>query len=326
MKLSSPHLESAIETLQIEIDALRYGLRAINQSFTGAIESILERVPPGRVVVTGMGKSGHVGHKIAATLASTGTPAFFVHPAEAGHGDLGMITAADVVLGISQSGRSDELLRLVPYFKRHRIKLIAMTGGASSPLAECADWVIDTAVPGEACPLGLAPTASTTLTMALGDALAICLLKSRGFTADEFASTHPHGSLGRKLWVSVRDVMSRRAESPVVKQHVSVKEALITISSAGLGFVIIVDDIDRPVGVFTDGDLRRCLDRDVDIRRSAISSVMTADFSTVKADQLAVEAVETMERRKVSNLPVISDCGYVIGAVNMRQLLKAGVV
>lgn len=322
-----PHnIKSALNTLHIEIEALQYGLQTIEHSFSEIIDAIVQHVPPGRVIVMGMGKSGHIGNKIAATLASTGTPAFFVHPAEAGHGDLGMITAHDIVIAISQSGKSDELLRVMPYLKRNGIHLIAMTGGLDSPLAQYADWLINTSVPKEACPLGLAPTASTTLTLALGDALAICLLESRGFTAEDFAETHPHGALGRKLLVTVKDVMSPIQQTPVIEKYVLIKEALVTISSAGMGFVVIVDEQRRPIGVFTDGDLRRCLDRDIDIKSVSISSVMTTTFSTVKLTQLAVKAVDIMEHKKISTLPVVDENALLVGAINMRQLLQAGIV
>ena len=320
------HHINAINTINIEISALEFGKRNISSSFAAVVELIKGCVPPGRVVVMGMGKSGHVGNKIAATLASTGTPAFFVHPAEAGHGDLGMITKTDVVIAISQSGKSDELLRVLPYIKRNGIKLVAMTGGSQSPLAQRADLVIDTAVPQEACPLGLAPTASTTLTLALGDALAICLLQTRGFTQDCFAQTHPHGALGRRLLVGVSDVMSNIDQTPVVQQNLIVKDALFSMSKGGMGFVVIVNGDLQPIGVFTDGDLRRCLHQDVDIKFTPITEVMGKHFIAVRASQLAVEAVALMEKHKISALPVLGDAGDLVGALNMRQLLQAGVV
>lgn len=274
----------------------------------------------------GMGKSGHIGNKIAATLASTGTPAFFVHPAEAGHGDLGMITPADVVVAISQSGKSDELLRVVPYLKRNGIPIVAMTAKLDSVLAQHATVVIDTSVDREACPLGLAPTASTTLALALGDALAMCLLEARGFTADMFASTHPHGTLGRKLRVSIADVMVSGAGLPVTREETTIREALVAMSRGGLGFINVLDAAGSLVGVFTDGDLRRAMDRDIDIKTQSIGAIVAGQFVTVRASQLAVEAVELMDHHKISALPVLDDSNRLVGAVNMRQLLQAGVV
>lgn len=322
----SVYVNCAREVIEIEIKALAYGKDRLGESFSSAIDLIKQCLPLGRVVVMGMGKSGHIGNKIAATLASTGTPAFFVHPAEAGHGDLGMITQNDLVIAISQSGKTDELLRVLPYFKRNGIKLIALTGGLNSPLAEHADLVIDTTVPQEACPLGLAPTASTTLTLALGDALAVCLLKASGFTQNNFAETHPHGSLGRRLLVGVSDVMSKGDQTPVIQQNLAIKDALFSMSKGGMGFVIIVNSDHQPIGVFTDGDLRRCLHKDMDIKFTPITEVMGKHFIAVRASQLAVEAVALMEQHKISALPVLGDAGDLVGALNMRQLLQAGVV
>lgn len=322
----SQYLNFAKEVIEIEIKALSYGRDRLGESFSSAIHLIRQCLPLGRVVVMGMGKSGHIGKKIAATLASTGTPAFFVHPAEAGHGDLGMITKNDVVIAISQSGKSDELLRVMPYFKRNGIKLIALTGGLNSPLTEHADLVIDTTVPQEACPLGLAPTASTTLTLAIGDALAVCLLKASGFTQNNFAETHPHGALGRRLLVGVSDVMSKGDQTPVIQQNLVVKDALFSMSTGGMGFVIVLSSDFQPVGVFTDGDLRRCLHQDIDIKSTPITEVMERHFIAVRASQLAVEAVALMDRHKISALPVLGDAGDLVGALNMRQLLQAGIV
>lgn len=319
-------LNAAKSVLRIERGALENAENSLGEGFLQAVHLLLNRSASGRVVVMGMGKSGHIGNKIAATLASTGTPAFFVHPAEAGHGDLGMITQNDVVIAISQSGKTDELLLVLPYFKRNGIKLIALTGGLNSPLAEHADLVIDTTVPQEACPLGLAPTASTTLTLALGDALAVCLLKASGFTQNNFAETHPHGSLGRRLLVGVSDVMSKGDQIPVIQQKLVVKDALFSMSKGGMGFVVIVDAHHLPVSVFTDGDLRRCLHKDIDIKCTPITEVMGKHFIAVRASQLAVEAVALMEQHKISALPVLGDAGDLVGALNMRQLLQAGVV
>lgn len=312
--------------LETEAAAILAARDRLGQAFVSSVELILSRADGGRVVLMGMGKSGHIGRKIAATLASTGTPAIFVHPAEAGHGDLGMVTQRDVVVAISQSGKSDELLRVLPYLKRNRIRVLAMTGGADSPLAQHADIVIDTSVDREACPLGLAPTASTTLTLALGDALAMCLLQARGFTADEFAATHPHGALGRRLLVSVADVMVGGTDVPTVHEHATIREALVAMSRAGLGFVNVLDGGGRLRGVFTDGDLRRVLDRDVDIKTEPMGAVMVTRFVGVRATQLAVEAVELMEQHKISAMPVVDENGALVGAINMRLLLQAGVV
>lgn len=320
------HLENALRTIDIEIKALDAARKNLGQSFSDLVELIRSRPPHGRVVVMGVGKSGHIANKIAATLASTGTPSFFVHPAEAGHGDLGMITSADIVLALSQSGQTDELLRILPYFKRHGVKLAAMTGGIASDLARHAELVIDTSVPEEACPLGLAPTSSTTLALALGDALAICLLEANGFTRDDFARTHPHGKLGRSLLVTIADVMTPYDQAPVTGPKIPVKEALFLMSRGGMGFLIVTGETRKAMGVFTDGDLRRCLDRDLDLKTVLIEEVMIANFSAVEADKLAVEAVNLMESKKVSALPVIDGDGRVVGAINMRQLLRAGII
>lgn len=318
--------EIAKEVIDIEIAALSIGKNFIDAKFEEAVHLIKDHSAHGRVVVMGMGKSGHIGNKISATLASTGTPAFFVHPAEAGHGDLGMITQNDIVIAISQSGKSEEILRLVPYFKRNSIHLIVMTGDLSSKLADLSDLTISTNVAQEACPLGLAPTASTTLTLALGDALAVCLLEQRGFSEREFAETHPHGALGRRLLLSVSDVMSDRAKAPIVGAEVSIRDSLITMSEGGLGFLVVTDSSFKPIGVFTDGDLRRCLDRGTDIQSVVLGDVMSTGFALIKSKQLAVEAVDLMEKSKISALPVVDAEGVLVGALNLRQLLQAGVV
>jgi arabinose-5-phosphate isomerase len=274
----------------------------------------------------GMGKSGHIGKKLAATFASTGTPAIFVHPAEAGHGDLGMITSSDILLAISQSGQSDELIKLIPYFKRKSIPLIAMTGNVESPLALHATAVINTSVTQEACSLGLAPTASTTLTLALGDALAVCLLKSHEFTAEDFANTHPLGKLGRKLLLKIEDVMKTGEELPIVSRGVTIRTAIGEMSRAALGFVNIIDATGGILGVFTDGDLRRAIDNDVDIKNTPIEDAMIKIFTTIHQDNLAIEAVELMEKNKITSIPVVDNKGELVGAINMRILLQSGVV
>jgi arabinose-5-phosphate isomerase len=312
--------------LQTEAAAVAAGAARLDESFAEVVRLILSLRDGARVVVMGIGKSGHVGRKMAATLASTGTPALFVHPAEAGHGDLGMVTHRDVVIGISYSGTSDELLRAIPYFKRNGIPLVAMTAQPASPLAQSARFVIDTSVDREACPLGLAPTSSTTLTMALGDAIAMALVKARGFTAEMFATTHPHGALGRRLLVSVADVMVSGDGVPTSAATDTVREALVAMSGGGLGFTNVVDAQRRVIGIFTDGDLRRALDGDIDIRATVMASVAKRDFVTVRPDALAVEAVDLMERRKISSMPVLDADGRLVGALNMRLLLQAGVV
>lgn len=324
--ISTDLLALASSVLDIEAQAILDARRRLGTSFLEALHILLDTRPPGRVVLMGMGKSGHIGRKIAATLASTGTPAMFVHPAEAGHGDLGMVTPHDVVIAISQSGKSDELLRVLPYLKRNGVNTVALTGVADSPLGRHADAVIDTSVEREACPLGLAPTASTTLTLALGDALALCLLEARGFTSDMFAATHPHGALGRKLLVTIEDLMVTGKDLPHTSPKTTVRAALVEMSRAGLGFIGVLDDDGLLIGIYTDGDLRRTLDRDVDIRTAPISEVMTRQFTTTRADRLAVEAVEVMENKGISALPVVDDHGTLVGAVSMRMLLQAGVV
>ena len=319
-------IELAKKTIKIEIEALEMGCNSIDTSFVEIIEEI-ENIPTGgRVVVMGMGKSGHIGNKIAATFASTGTPSFFIHPGEAGHGDLGMLSVNDIVITISQSGKSEEILKLIPFFKRHGIKIICMTGNTNSPMSQVADFIISTNVPQEACPLGLAPTSSTTLTLALGDALAVCLLKKKGFSTDDFALTHPNGALGRKLLVTVKDVMSNIDQSPYISPHASIKDAIYKITSKGLGFVVIVNDSLIPLGIFTDGDLRRCLDKDTEIKDTKVIDVMTGTFTSIEENKLCVEAVKLMSDKKITMLPVINKNGQLTGAINMRQLVQAGVV
>lgn len=320
-------LDVAKSVFAVEAQALLVGSARIDGQFLSAIGLILERCPPGRVVVMGVGKSGHIAHKIAATLASTGTPAFFVHPTEAGHGDLGMITRHDVVLAISYSGKSDELLRVVPYFKRHGIRMIALTGDGSSPLAQHADIWLDGSVEREACPMGLAPTASTTLALALGDALAICLLHERGFTSDDFALTHPHGTLGRRLLVTIDDIMLKGADLPRVAPNTTIRNCLTEMTRGGIGVVGVVEATEgKVVGIFTDGDLRRALDGNCDIFSTTVSEVMTRSPLTMKAPQLATEAAEVMERHKVNAILVTDAFGRLEGALNMRILLRSGVV
>jgi arabinose-5-phosphate isomerase len=281
----------------------------------------------GRVVVSGMGKSGHIARKIAATLASTGTPSFFVHPGEASHGDLGMITQKDVVLALSNSGETDELLTILPLIKRQGIPLIAMTGNDGSSLARLADVHLDTSVPAEACPLGLAPTSSTTAALVMGDALAIALLEARGFTDEDFARSHPAGSLGRQLLLKISDVMHVDAQIPMVGPDVTMTEALVEMTHKGLGMTAIVDDERRLLGVFTDGDLRRAVDDDdIDLRTTPVTRLMTARPKTIAADKLAVEAARLMEAHTIHALLVVDEDNRVVGALNIHDLLRARVV
>jgi arabinose-5-phosphate isomerase len=281
----------------------------------------------GRVVVSGMGKSGHIARKIAATLASTGTPSFFVHPAEASHGDLGMITQKDVVLALSNSGETDELLTILPLIKRQGIPLIVMSGNSESSLGRLADVHLDTSVPAEACPLGLAPTASTTATLVMGDALAIALLEARGFTDEDFARSHPAGSLGRQLLLKISDVMHRGEQIPAVTPDASLTEALVEMTRKGLGMTAIVDEQNHLLGVFTDGDLRRAVDDDdIDLRATPVTHLMTARPKTISTDRLAIEAARLMEAHKIHALLVVDEDNHVVGALNIHDLLRARVV
>lgn len=316
---------SGRRVVEIEAHALTTLAQRIDGSFSAACRTIL--ACKGRVVATGMGKSGHIARKIAATLASTGTPAFYVHPGEAGHGDLGMITDADVVLALSYSGESDEVLMVLPVLKRQGNPLIAMTGRPGSTLAREADIHLDVSVPAEACPLDLAPTSSTTATLAMGDALAVALLEARGFTADDFARSHPAGSLGRRLLLHITDVMHGGDDVPRVPQTASLSEALVEMSRKRLGMTAVVDAEGRLVGLFTDGDLRRTLDNPaLDIRQASIAEVMTRAPKTIGADQLAVEAARMMETYKISGLIVVDGEQRPVGALNIHDLLRARVV
>jgi arabinose-5-phosphate isomerase len=293
-------------------------------AFAAAVRLMLDC--RGRVVVMGMGKSGHVGRKIAATLASTGTPAMFVHPAEASHGDLGMVTPADVVMAISNSGESDELTAILPVLKRLGVQLIALTGRPESALARHAELVLDSSVAEEACPLNLAPTASTTAQMALGDALAVALLDARGFEAEDFARSHPGGSLGRKLLTHVRDVMRQGERVPRVAADAGFMALMTEMSAKGIGCAAVVDGEGRPIGIFTDGDLRRLIERGGDVRRLAAAEVMRADPKRVRADALAVEAADLMEVAKVNSVLVVDDDGRLIGALTSNDLMRAKVI
>ena len=280
----------------------------------------------GRVVVTGMGKSGHVGSKIAATLASTGTPSFFLHAAEAIHGDIGMIAAKDVVLALSNSGETDELLTILPVIKRLDVPMIAITGNPASTLARYATVTLDVSVPAEACPLNLAPTASTTATLAMGDALAVAVLEARGFTEEDFARSHPGGSLGRRLLLHVDEVMRTGDDLPAVGPETPLSAGLLEMSRKGLGMTTVLDDARRVLGVFTDGDLRRALDKQLDVHATRMRDVMTVNPRTARPRMLAAEAVHLMEAHRITALPVVDEQGTLVGALNVHDLLRAGVM
>ena len=321
---ASRALHLAREALDIEAQALYAMSERLNGDFTAVVQRILQL--PGRVVVMGMGKSGQVGRKVAATLASTGTPAFFVHPAEASHGDLGMLTPDDLVLALSNSGETDELTGVLSPIKRMGVPLVAVTGGLQSTLARHADWVLDTHVAKEACPLNLAPTASTTAQLAMGDALAVALLDARGFGAEDFARSHPGGSLGRRLLTHVRDVMRSGADVPHVEQGVSCVDLMREMSAKGLGCSAIVDGNQQLLGIFTDGDLRRCVEAGMDLRQAHAKDVMHANPLTIKADMLAVAAAHMMEERGVTAILVTDEQQRLQGVVHIRDLMRAKVI
>lgn len=324
MEQKTQLIESAKRTITLERDAISALLPRIDESFAKACELILNC--KGRVVVTGMGKSGHIGTKLAATLASTGTPAFFVHPGEASHGDLGMITGDDAVIAISSSGSTGELVTILPLIKRKGASLISMTGNADSTLARQAHANLDIYVAEEACPMGLAPTSSTTATLVMGDALAVALLEARGFSAEDFAFSHPGGSLGRRLLLKVSDLMHTGDQLPRVKPDTLMSEALLEISRKGLGMTSVVNEQSHVIGVFTDGDLRRTLDQGLDVRVTPIGDVMTTHCRTVREDILAAEALKVMEDGKINGLLVVDQDQCLVGAMNMHDLLRAGVV
>lgn len=310
--------------INIEANAVKDLLPRIDHQFAKACHFLLNC--QGRIVVTGMGKSGHIGSKIAATLASTGSPAFFVHPGEASHGDMGMITSKDVVLAISYSGNTDELITLLPFVKRLGVPLVTLTGKKDSSLALQATVNLDVSVTEEACPLGLAPTSSTTATLAMGDALAIALLKARGFTEKDFALSHPGGALGRRLLLQVDDIMHTGSYIPKVYESAVISEALIEMSHKGLGMTAIVNETETLLGIFTDGDLRRALNKGFDINRTPISKVMTLQCKTVELGTLAASVVKIMENYKINAVLVIDAHHRLVGALNMHDLLKAKVV
>lgn len=316
--------ELGAAVLNIEAKAVADLIPRIDDNFVRACEFMLHC--QGRIVVLGMGKSGHVGSKVAATLASTGSPAFFVHPGEASHGDLGMITEKDVVLALSNSGETDEIITILPIIKRLNVPFIALTGNPLSRIAQAASVHIDVSVAQEACPLGLAPTASTTATLAMGDAMAVALLEARGFTVEDFARSHPGGRLGRRLLLKIVDVMHSGDAVPKVGLNAMLKDGLLEISKKGLGMTAVVDEHGTLAGIFTDGDLRRRLDQGVDIHRARMGELMTPGCVTIHEDKLAAEALQIMETRKINGLLVVGEGNKLVGALNMHDLLRAGVV
>jgi len=310
-----------VATELAEITALQ---SRIDENFDRACELLLDC--KGRIVVTGMGKSGHIGGKIAATLASTGSPAFFVHPGEASHGDLGMITKNDVVIALSNSGNTAEIATIIPILKRFAVPLISMTGDKNSILATAADINLDVSVSKEACPHDLAPTSSTTIALVMGDALAVALLQARGFTAEDFALSHPGGSLGKRLLLHVSDIMQTGERLPKVLQTASVSEALLEMSKKGLGMTAIVDQQDKVLGIYTDGDLRRSLDKNIDVHNASISDVMTKNCRTTTADELAASIVKIMDDHGINGFLVTDENNTLIGAFNMHDILRAGIM
>jgi len=324
-KLSKDEILSlARDVLAIESRAVNELRNRLNDDFIAACELCL--AVPGRVVVSGMGKSGHISNKIAATLASTGTPAFFMHPAEASHGDLGMITSQDLLLAISYSGETAEVVTILPVVKRMGAKLISMTGNPKSTMAQAADVHLDVSVSEEACPLNLAPTASTTATLAMGDALAVALLKSRGFTAEDFARSHPSGSLGKRLLLRVSDAMRSGDRIPAVRADVTLRDGLMEMTDKGLGMTAIVGEDMTLEGIFTDGDLRRTLDSGADIHTTKIRDVMHSDCKTTSADVLAAEALHILEENKITSLLVTDENNKLIGALNVHDLFREGLI
>ncbi|MGV3626067.1 MAG: KpsF/GutQ family sugar-phosphate isomerase [Betaproteobacteria bacterium] len=320
----SPAIAAAREVLAIEARAITDLIPRVDAGFEQAIQIIL--LCRGRVVVSGIGKSGHIARKIASTLASTGTPAFFVHPAEASHGDLGMVTRDDVFLALSNSGESAELLTLIPVLKRQGAKLLALTGNAASTLGREADVHLYAGAAQEACPLNLAPTASTTAALALGDAMAVALMRARGFTQDEFALSHPGGALGRRLLTLVRDVMRSGPDAPRVSAKATLTDALLEMSRGRMGMTAVVDDAQTVQGIFTDGDLRRAIEKGQDLRKTAITGIMSPNPRTIGPERLAAEAVELMERGKVTQLLVVDDGKRLLGALNIHDLFRGKVV
>ncbi len=324
MNNSASFIASGLRTIELEQQAIAELKTSINDNFSKACSIML--AAKGRIVVTGMGKSGHIGNKIAATLASTGSPAFFVHPGEASHGDLGMITNNDVVLALSNSGNSTEIVTIVPLIKRMGAPLITITGKPTSPLATAADANLNVSIDKEACPLNLAPTSSTTAALAMGDALAIALLEAKGFTSEQFAFSHPGGTLGRRLLLKVSDVMVSGDDIPQVGENTPLNKALVEISSKGLGMTTVVNHNGELLGVFTDGDLRRSLDSDIDIRNTSVGELMSKNSRTVSHDMLAASALNIMEENAITTLVVTGDNGETCGIVHLHALLRSGLV
>ena len=314
----------ATQVIEIEQQAIRELLQYVDHSFELSCQLMFDC--QGRVIVIGMGKSGHIGGKIAATLASTGTPSFFVHPGEASHGDLGMITSDDVVLTISNSGETGEVLAIIPVIKRIGAKLIAMTRNSSSTLAKLADTHICIKVSQEACPLGLTPTSSTTAALVMGDALAVALLNARGFTSNDFALSHPGGSIGKQLLLRLNDIMHTGQRLPIVFEHALIKDALVEMSLKGLGMTAVVNKNHQLIGLFTDGDLRRILDEEINIHQDVITSVMTPLPTTATADMLAAQALKIMEDKKINGLIIVDQNNIPVGAMNMHDLLSSGIL
>ncbi len=317
-------LERARQVLEIEAQEISSLANRLDDHFVNAVQLILHC--DGRVVVSGMGKSGHIGRKLASTFASTGTPSFFMHPAEASHGDLGMITPNDVVIFLSNSGKSDELISILPVIKRIDAKIISITGNSNSELARESEIHLSAHVSQEACPLGLSPTASSTASLALGDALAICVLDQRAFTAEDFARSHPGGSLGKRQVVRVRDIMRKADQVPSIDEHALISDAILEISLKGLGFTAIVDKESRPIGMFTDGDLRRQLSKKIDYEKQSVKEIMNKSPKTIFDDQIIIDAINLMESNKINGILVINREFKLVGAFNMHDLFKAKVI
>ncbi len=317
-------LERARQVLEIEAQEISSLANRLDDHFVNAVQLILHC--DGRVVVSGMGKSGHIGRKLASTFASTGTPSFFMHPAEASHGDLGMITPNDVVIFLSNSGKSDELISILPVIKRIGAKIISITGNSNSELARESEIHLSAQVSQEACPLGLSPTASSTASLALGDALAICVLDQRAFTAEDFARSHPGGSLGKRQVVRVRDIMRKADQVPSIDEHALISDAILEISLKGLGFTAIVDKESRPIGMFTDGDLRRQLSKKIDYEKQSVKEIMNKSPKTIFDDQIIIDAINLMESNKINGILVINREFKLVGAFNMHDLFKAKVI
>jgi len=317
-------LERARQVLEIEAQEISSLANRLDDHFVNAVQLILHC--DGRVVVSGMGKSGHIGRKLASTFASTGTPSFFMHPAEASHGDLGMITSNDIVIFLSNSGKSDELISILPVIKRIGAKIISITGNSNSELARESEIHLSAQVSQEACPLGLSPTASSTASLALGDALAICVLDQRAFTAEDFARSHPGGSLGKRQVVRVRDIMRKTDQVPSIHEYALLSDAVLEISLKGLGFTAIVDKDSKPIGIFTDGDLRRQLSKKINYEKQSIKEIMNKNPKTIFDDQIIIDAINLMESGKINGILVVNREFKLIGAFNMHDLFKAKVI